>query len=192
MYPETRLLPITQSSSVDGRPIAGTEVSTTSKVIAARVADWAASHKVSDDTALILNLRSVIEGALSEYFRFLSCDESLMVFNHASDGNAMLLILPAEERHWRVAYKNDADASDVTRVTLGKLLDNARNLRVRGTAASCPGWTYTREELPLNAFSRKLKLVPFVDVTEARYHWFPGSSEDSAARQRLAGFRTGC
>ncbi|MGA2259607.1 MAG: PcfJ domain-containing protein [Thermoguttaceae bacterium] len=113
----------------------------------------------------------MIEGALSEYFRFLTCDESLMVFNHSSsDGNAMLLILPAEERHWRVAYKNDADASDVTRVTLGKLLDNARNLRVRVTAASCPGWTYTREDLPLNAFICSKLQVPFsVKVMESFY-----------------------
>ncbi len=86
----------------------------------------------------------------------------------------MLLILPAEERHWRVAYKNDADASDVTGETLGKLLDNARNLRARGTAASCPGWTFTREDLPLNAFICSKLQVPFsAKVMECFYAMRP-------------------
>ena len=171
MCQESGPQPIRQSSFVDGHPSAGTNRSTTADVIAARLMGWAATHRIGEDAALILNLRSVIEGALSEYFRFLSCDGSLMVFNHSSsDRSAMLLILAAEERRWHVAYKNDADASDVTRVTLGKLLDNAQNPRLQATTALCPGWTYSREDLPLNAFICSKLQVPFsVKVMEYFY-----------------------
>ena len=44
--------------------------------MAARVSDWAASQGIRDE-ALLLNIRSVIEGALSEYFRFLTYDAKL-------------------------------------------------------------------------------------------------------------------
>jgi hypothetical protein len=142
MSQESKPQPIGQNLSVDSRRSAGAQLSTSSAVIAARVSDWAAAHEMRDD-ALLLNIQTVIEGALSDYFRFLNCDESLMVFHHAASGGiAMVLILPAEERYWRVAYKSDADASDVTRTTLGRLFDKA----------SCPGWTHTRDDLPLNAF----------------------------------------
>ena len=73
----------------------------------------------------------------------------------------MLLIFPAEERFWRVAYKAVVDASDVTLATLGKLLDHAQNGRGRETATPCPGWTYSREDLPLEAFVRPKLRVAF-------------------------------
>jgi hypothetical protein len=153
--------PTTQNSSVGSFSPASAQRSKSTAIIAARVSDWAAAHGLRDD-ALLLNVRSVIEGALSEYFRFLTCEESLMVFHHASSaGRAMLLILCANDPYWRVAYKEDADASDVTRVTLSKLLDSARNLRGRVTAASCPGWTHAREDLPLDAFICSKLQVPF-------------------------------
>ena len=99
--------PTTQESSVDGQPTAGPQLSTSSAIIAARVADWAASHTIRDD-ALLLNVRRVIEGALSDYFRFLNCDGSLMVFKpcpvrrerNASDsaGGGTLLARSVQER----------------------------------------------------------------------------------------------
>ena len=159
-----------QGVSVDCQPSADAKPSTSSAVITARVADWAASHEIRDD-ALLLNIRSVIEGALSEYFRFLTCDDSLMVFHHASSGIAMLLILPAKNGFWRVAYKDHAGPSDITRVTLGKLLDNARGLRSQETAASCPGWTHTREDLPLNALICSKLQVPFSEKVMQCFHW---------------------
>ncbi len=132
-----------------------------SSVIAPRVGDWAARHAIADD-ALLLNIRSVIKGALSDYFRFLTCDDSLMVFHHApSASNAMLLILPADDRYWRVSVQNGIDASDVTRVTFGQLLDNARNLPHLQDRGVVSGWIHTREDLPLNAFIRSELQVPF-------------------------------
>jgi hypothetical protein len=142
-------------------PPAGARQSTSSAVIAARVSDWAASHEMHDD-ALLLNIRSVIEGTLTEYFRFLTCDESVMVFNHdSSGGSAKVLILPASERYWGVAYKNEVSASDITSVTLGNLLDNARTRRNGETARSCPGWSFNRDDLPLDTFVRSKLCVPF-------------------------------
>jgi hypothetical protein len=154
MYPESGPKPIRQSSSVDGRPSAGTNLSTTAEVIAARLTGWAATHGMADDALLISTLQKVIEHALSEYFRFLTCDGNLMVLSRAAaGGNAMLLILQPGERYWRVAYENLAAHTDVPAAMLGELLDGVRKPCVE-TAARCRGWTLTREDFPLDAFIR--------------------------------------
>ncbi len=161
MNQETSLESVRQNNSVDSGPASGERPRTSSDIMAARVRDWAASHAIRDD-ALLLNIRSVIEGALSEYFRFLTCDGDLMIVSHSSPGgNAMLLILLADDRNWRVAYKNDADISDVPAGTLDKLLDNARSRRAGEAAALCPGWTHARDDIPLSAFVCSRMPIPF-------------------------------
>ena len=114
MYQESGPQTSRQTSSVDGHPSAGTNRSTTADVIAARVLGWAATHGIGDDPPLTSSLQEEIELALSEYFRFLTCDGNLMVLGRAlAGGNAMLLILPPGEPFWRAAYENVAAHTDV-------------------------------------------------------------------------------
>ena len=121
--------------------------STTSDVIAVRVADWAARHGFGNDLPLLANLRKTIENALSEYFRFLKCDGNTIVLSHTRPGgNAIVLFLEPGKRFWRAAYKNLAASVDVPDAMLAELLNGVRNPHL-GSAGRCWG---------LDAQSRRL------------------------------------
>ena len=113
-------------------------------VIAARVGTW--PRRTDSRPRLLLNLRTLIEGTLSEFFRFLSSDESLMVLHQDPPAKiAIVLIFPARERFCGVRHKNKTGPSDFTRVALGKLLENA-GILVRGRPRRRARVENTREE----------------------------------------------
>ena len=152
---------------VGGRFSTGARPRTTAEVIAARVADWAATSGF-DAAPLLAKIRKVIEQALSEYFRFLTCNGNLMVLSHASPGeNAMFLILEPGDRYWRIAYREAAELTEIRDDIVGRLLDNAQKLLAGEAAAPCPGWTLAQDDFPLNGVVCTKLSVPFsVKVTE--------------------------